>query len=327
VPDAVTDRPAVVVVLTSPRTPPGLLSWPAWEALRSAPVQAGSAASPQLPFLRAAGVDVRVRDRAEGDEAALAADLHDRAAAGEPVVWLADSAGDAGLLRALGERTAADRRVGLELVHGAYDLPGAHLLDLVALMDRLRSPGGCPWDAAQTHDSLKKHLLEEAYEAYEAIEDGDLDGLRGELGDVLLQVVFHARLAQEAERPWSVDDVADAIVDKLVRRHPHVFAGASADDLEGSWARLKAAEGRTSPVDGVPLGQPALALAAALQRRAGRAGHDLDVADDGLGAELWELVRRCVEAGTDPEEQLRAVARTFRDRVAAGTVTTGGSTP
>jgi XTP/dITP diphosphohydrolase len=247
----------------------------------------------------------------------VAADLHRRAVAGERVVWLADPARDAGLVRALGELAAADRRGVLELVHGSYDLPGAHLLDLVALMDRLRSPGGCPWDAEQTHDSLKKHLIEEAYEAYEAIEEGDLDGLRGELGDVLLQVVFHARLAQESARPWSVDDVADAIVDKLVRRHPHVFAGAPADDLEGSWARLKAAEGRTSPVDGVPLGQPALALAAALQRRAGRAGHELAVPSDGLGVELWDLVRRCVEAGVDPEEQLRRVARTFRDAVAA----------
>lgn len=322
-----TDRAAVVVVVTSPRTPAGLLSWPAWEALRAGPVEVGSAAHAQLPFLRDAGVDVRLRERAArdpaddpalaADDAALAAELHGRAVAGERVVWLADPSRDGGLVRALGERAAADRRAALELVHGSYDLPGAHLLDLVALMDRLRSPGGCPWDAAQTHASLKKHLLEEAYEAYEAIEEGDLDGLRGELGDVLLQVVFHARLAQEAARPWSVDDVADAIVDKLVRRHPHVFAGAPADDLEGSWARLKAAEGRTSAVDGVPLGQPALALAAALQRRAERAGHDLAVPAGGLGAELWDLVRRCQEAGADPEEELRAVARRFRDLVAA----------
>ena len=111
-----------------------------------------------------------------------------------------------------------------EVVDGAADPPGARLLDVVAVMDRLRSPGGCPWDAEQTHASLRPYLLEEAYEAYAAIEDGDADGLREELGDVLLQVVFHARLAEEADPPWSVDDVAAGLVAKLVRRHPHVFA-------------------------------------------------------------------------------------------------------
>ena len=276
----------VVLVVTSPRTPPGLLSWPAWQALRAAPVGVGDEAHPQVPFLRDAGVEVVPTPRPEapaglrtgygGDAApgdvALAQALHARAVAGEQVVWLADGEADAGLVRALGDLAARERRVALEVVYGSYDLPGSHLLDVVAVMDRLRSPGGCPWDAEQTHASLKKHLLEEAYEAYEALEQDDLDGLREELGDVLLQVVFHARLAQEAERPWSVDDVADGLVAKLVRRHPHVFAGAPADDLEGSWERVKAAEGRTSPWRGVPLGQPALALAAALQRRAARAG-------------------------------------------------------
>ena len=297
-----TSATALVVVVTSPRTAPGLLSWPAWEALRSAPVGVASADHPQVPFLRDAGVEVRPQARPDapadlatgyGGEAtpgdvALARLLHDRAVAGEQVVWLADAGADAGLVRALGDLAARERRVPLEVVYGSYDLPGSHLLDVVGLMDRLRSPGGCPWDAEQTHASLRKHLLEEAYEAYEALEDGDTDALREELGDVLLQVVFHARIAQETS--WTVDDVADGLVDKLVRRHPHVFAGASADDLEGSWDRLKAAEGRTS-VSGVPLGQPALALAAALQKRATRAGQELPPVGDGLGAELWELVR------------------------------------
>ena len=202
--------------------------------------------------------------------------------------------------------------------------PGERLLDVVAVMDRLRSPGGCPWDAQQTHESLMPYLLEESYEAYAALEDGDPVALREELGDVLLQVVFHARLAQErdaAHGGWSIDDVAGDLVDKLVRRHPHVFEGASADhdpaDLEGTWDRLKAQEkGRSSVTEGVPLSQPALSLAAKLQKRARKLGAPVP-AYDGLGGELWDLVRRCAEAGVDPEVELRAVARRYRDDLAA----------
>jgi XTP/dITP diphosphohydrolase len=196
--------------------------------------------------------------------------------------------------------------------------PGARLLDVVEVMDRLRSPGGCPWDAAQTHESLMPYLLEEAYEAYAAIEDGDRKGLREELGDVLLQVAFHARLAEEhAEDPWSIDDVAGDLVDKLVRRHPHVFAGAPADDLDATWEAMKRAEkGRASVTDGVPLGQPALTLAAKLQKRGARLGVPVP-SYDGLGGELWQLVVRCREEGLDPEQELRDVARAYRDRLAA----------
>jgi XTP/dITP diphosphohydrolase len=199
------------------------------------------------------------------------------------------------------------------------DRPGARLLDVVAVMDRLRSPGGCPWDAGQTHASLMPYLLEEAYEAYQALEDGDTAALREELGDVLLQVAFHARLAQELpeDERWNIDDVAGDLVDKLVRRHPHVFEGASADDLEGSWEALKAAEkGRTSVTEGVPLAQPALSLAAKLQKRGAVLGVPVPTYD-GLGGELWELVARCREAGVDPEQALRSVARHYRDTVAA----------
>ena len=193
--------------------------------------------------------------------------------------------------------------------------PGERLLDAVEVMDRLRSPGGCPWDAQQTHTSLMPYLLEEAYETYEALETGDDAHLREELGDLLLQVLFHARIASETS--WGIDEVAGDLVDKLVRRHPHVFAGASAEDLEGSWERLKAAEkGRTSVTEGIPMGQPALTLAAKLQRRGRKAGvPPLPV--DGLGGELWDLVGRCVEAGVDPEAELRAVARAYRDHVQA----------
>ena len=127
-------------------------------------------------------------------------------------------------------------------------------------------------------------------------------------------MLFHARIA--AGR-WGVDEVAGDLVDKLVRRHPHVFAGASADDLEGSWEALKQAEkGRASVTDGVPLSQPALSLAAKLQKRGSRLGAPVPPAD-GLGGELWELVRRCREAGVDPEVELRDAARAYRDALAA----------
>lgn len=203
--------------------------------------------------------------------------------------------------------------------------PGERLLEVVAVMDRLRSPGGCPWDAEQTHASLMPYLLEEAYETYDALERADVEHLREELGDLLLQIVFHARISSESG--WGIDDVAGDLVDKLVRRHPHVFAGAPADDLEGSWEALKAAEkGRVSVTEGVPFGQPALALAAKLQRRATRIGAPVPpgTAISGgtepaavLGAELWDLVARCTAEGVDPEVALRGVAREFRDRLAA----------
>ena len=187
------------------------------------------------------------------------------------------------------------------------------LLDAVAVMDRLRSPGGCPWDAEQTHRTLMPFLLEEAYETYEALEGDDPDAIREELGDLLLQILFHARIAEG----WTVDDVARGLVDKLVRRHPHVFTGASAGDLQGSWDAIKAAEkGRTSVTEGVPLGQPALMLAAKLQRRATRLGAPVPTYA-GLGGELWMLVQRCGQDGVDPEQALRDVARAFRDTLAA----------
>jgi XTP/dITP diphosphohydrolase len=200
---------------------------------------------------------------------------------------------------------------------------GARLLDLVAVQDRLRSPGGCPWDAEQTHESLVPYLLEEAYEAVEAIETGDRAHLREELGDLLLQIVFHARVAEEhPTESWSIDDVADGITEKLVRRHPHVFADATADtaaEVEANWEQLKAAEkGRTSAMDGVPLTQPALALADALWRRAARAGVPDELQPDGedIGARLFRLAAEARAGGIDPEAALRATSREFRNRVA-----------
>jgi XTP/dITP diphosphohydrolase len=198
----------------------------------------------------------------------------------------------------------------------------------VQVMDRLRSPGGCPWDAAQTHESLTRYLLEETYEVIEAIETGDLQLLREELGDLLLQVLFHARLAEELaeDERFGIEDVAGALADKLVSRHPHVFGDVQVSSVEEQtelWEELKVAEkGRTSAVDGVPLAQPALALAAKLISRASRAGlGDVGgasgVDETEIGARLFAVVRDAVAAGVDPEAALRRTARAYRAAIIA----------
>jgi XTP/dITP diphosphohydrolase len=196
-------------------------------------------------------------------------------------------------------------------------------------MDRLRSPGGCPWDAEQTHTSLLQYLVEECYELYQAIEDSDGVAVREELGDVLLQVLFHARVAAEAPAElggvrFDVDDVAADLVAKLVGRHPHVFAGTeridTAERQEHRWDELKRAEKqRESSVDGVPLAQPAVALAAKLTSRTARAGlpPDLLPAGEGVGERLFTAAARAKLAGTDPEAALRSAARRFADDVRA----------
>jgi XTP/dITP diphosphohydrolase len=222
-----------------------------------------------------------------------------------------------------------------QVLNGSHDLPGAHLLDLVAIMDKLRVC--CPWDREQTHASLLRYLLEEAYEAAEAIENSDPSALREEIGDVMFQAFFHARIA--AERPvadggFTIDDVADTLAAKLIRRHPHVFGTArvsSAADVNANWDEIKKAERAAkaalsggspegvrapSALDGVPFGQPALSLAAQLQRRAQRAG--ITVHGDGadsIGGALMDLVARAREAGLDPEVELRAAARRFAESV------------
>jgi XTP/dITP diphosphohydrolase len=255
------------------------------------------------------------------------------------VVWLAeDEEFDEELAVALGNRLvnlAASALPDLEVLPGSYDLPGAHLLDLVDVMNRLRSPGGCPWDAEQTHASLVKYLLEEAYEAVETIEDGDpltpgpgRDALREELGDVLLQVMFHSRIAEEHETdPFSVDDVADGIVAKLIRRHPHVFGDVEAPTAEhvaANWEQIKAQEKRRASVtEGVPMTQPALALVAKLAGRVRKAGlavpsgpaPELPQTPAELGEALLATAVAAAAAGWDPEEALRTAARRYRDRI------------
>jgi len=201
--------------------------------------------------------------------------------------------------------------------------------ELVALMHRLRSPGGCAWDGAQTHESLAPFALEEAFEVVEAIETGDRAGLREELGDLLLQVVFHARLGEEdTDRPWSVDDVAAGIVTKLVNRHPHVFGDAGVtgpENVEANWERIKAQEkGRTSVLDGVPAGLPALAWTAKVVGRADRAGIDVEVVDvdlpeattsEEVGGLLLGLAAAARRLGIDPETALREAARDLAGQV------------
>jgi XTP/dITP diphosphohydrolase len=303
----VADR--IVLLVTSPRVPAGLLTAQAWDVVRAGPVLA-AAESPQATALRSAGVEVSIVEPA-------AAAVLDRLRGHGTVVWLAGPTGDEELARELGLRIARDPAIAeLELLYGSWDPPGARLLDAVAVMDRLMAPeGGDPWKRAQTHRSLAPYLLEEAYEAYDAIEADDLVALREELGDVLLQVVLHARLAEETAG-FTVDEVAGDLVAKLIRRNPHVFAGAEVDGIEQiteNWDRIKRSEkARTSTLDGVALSQPALALAAKVLQRVARAGLDVPLpAGDDLGSRLLAAVA----ADPDAESVLRAAVLAYMERV------------
>ena len=193
--------------------------------------------------------------------------------------------------------------------------PGERLVDAVDIMDRLRTSG--PWESAQTHESLRRYLLEETYELFDAVATGNPDEIRDELGDVLLQVLFHARIAQEApDRGFTVDDVSDALVRKLVNRVPAVLAGEpiSLEDQLAQWEHRKAleraSETQRSCVDGIPTGQPALALAQKVIARA-RA--------NGLPADLVPEVLRAVtiDGDGDAENELRTAALEFMDAVRA----------
>ena len=295
----------VVRVLTvSPRLP-GLLNAAGWRALSAAPTLAAlPGAGPTAALLRAEGWDV----------AYIGVDEVARLPEGSV------------LLTTDAENAAVP---GAEVIVGAPEPAGAALLDVVTVMDRLRSPGGCPWDAEQTHSSLRGYLLEEAHEAYDAIVDEDAAAMREELGDVLLQVVFHARVAAEAEpdRRFDVDDVASDLVAKLVRRHPHVFGdavgpGGRAMDVaavEAGWEEIKQAEKqRRSPTEGVSRSQPATSWGAALVRRAARAGlgtpepAELTVTSpEELGERLLAVVTAAEKRGWDVEDALREAVRRY----------------
>jgi XTP/dITP diphosphohydrolase len=206
---------------------------------------------------------------------------------------------------------------------------GSELIRLVQVMDRLRSPGGCEWDAAQTHQSLIKYLLEESYEFIDAIESDDRVGMREELGDVLLQVYFHSRIAQEhPTEPFTIDDVAGAIADKLISRHPHVFDNlevSGTDEIIENWEAIKAREkGRTSAIDGVAMSQPALPLMAKLIYRAEKFGSDTGInpinqdeiaTEESIGKSLASVIAWAHQHGIDPELALRAEARAVIVRI------------
>jgi len=314
--DVATHR--LTILLSTPRIAPGLFTRDAWTALANAVhVFTRDEDESQLIAIQESGI--AAVHLGEQHPVALARLLIDRTVDGE-VVWIGSADGDPGLTDALAsEVTRSENAPEVEVLVASYDVPGARLLDLVAVMDRLRSPEGCPWDAEQTHESLVPYLIEEAHELVEAIESGDRTHMAEELGDVLLQVVFHARMAQEhQDSPFGIDDVASGIVDKLVRRHPHVFAevdAETADDVAANWELIKADEKphRNSPMDGIPEGLPALARADKVATRLSAAGRsDLArsaAAGDDLGSRLFALVLEARENGQDPEAALRAAVR------------------
>lgn len=216
---------------------------------------------------------------------------------------------------------------------------GDRILDLLRVMHRLRAPGGCPWDREQTHGSLGRHLLEEAHETLEAIDSGDPKRLQEELGDLLLQVVFHAEMAHE-EGTFDADDVAESILTKLIRRHPHVFGTVEVDsaaEVLVNWERIKSEEKGEHPVDEeIPASLPALARAAKVQRRAAGFGFDWrtpsgafekvreelteleeappERAEDEVGDVLFAVAVLARKLNVDPETALRKATRRFGER-------------
>jgi MazG family protein len=219
---------------------------------------------------------------------------------------------------------------------------GERLLDLIRVQALLRAPGGCPWDREQTHRSLARHLLEEAHELLAAIDAEDEDGMRDEIGDLLLQVTFHAQIAADEGR-FDIDDVAEGLVAKLVHRHPHVFGDievADADEVLRNWEKLKAEEtgGRKGVEEDIPATLPALARAAKVQRRAagwdvdgpdrleaiaalrarvedlGAANGDEAAAEPALGELLLAVVAAARALGLDAESALRRATTAFAER-------------
>lgn len=211
-------------------------------------------------------------------------------------------------------------------------MEGSQLQRLVEVMDQLRSPGGCPWDAEQTHESLLKYLLEESYEFVDAVQSGNRIDMREELGDVLLQVYFHARIAQDdLDDPFTIEDVAQSIADKLIRRHPHVFSDGAAQstaEVIHNWEAIKRLEkGRTSALDGVAMSQPALALIEKLLYRASK--FDVDVVvpevvdlekpadESAVGQALLTVIAWAHANGVDAESALRKEAMRLSQQIAA----------
>jgi XTP/dITP diphosphohydrolase len=219
------------VLVLSPRVAPGILTLAAWDALRAADRVLAATDDPHVRSIVASGIPVEIFEAAP--------------TFAPGTVWIAPT-GDAAWARTMADDLMDGQAHDVEVVFGSYDLPGSGLLDVVEVMDRLRRE--CPWTAQQTHESLAPYVLEEAQEVYETLESGDSDHLREELGDLLMQVVFHARIAAEAE-DWDVDDVAAGITAKLVRRNPHVFAPETLEhvpttsaEIDAQWQSIKQQE-------------------------------------------------------------------------------------
>jgi XTP/dITP diphosphohydrolase len=317
----------VVLVASSPRFP--LLFPPqTWRALDAArPVLLLDADHPSIPALEVGEIPWEVLPPAEdtgpaGRDLLLVGqglDVEGVAAArrqADALLALATERGEATLLlppvndgplvQLLADR-AARQHIEVEAVYPLGEPKGSALLDLVATEARLRAPGGCPWDLEQTHASLARNLTEESYEVLDAIEEGDPEHLREELGDLLLQIVFHAQIADDAGT-FDIDAVARGIVDKLVRRHPHVFGDTVAEtagDVKANWDRIKREdEGRSDRLAGIPSALPALQRAAKLQKRAGESGFAWPTTKgpiDKVNEELAELLEALAAPDPDPE--------------------------
>jgi XTP/dITP diphosphohydrolase len=211
------------VLVLSPRVPAGLMSAVAWDAVRNARKVIAAEDGPQVEAIREAGVTVEIGNATPSDDAVWIPAPGD-------VTWARGWAAD-----------LLDGAAEVEVITGSYDPAGARLLDLVEVMDRLRRE--CAWTREQTHESLARYLVEETEETLEALRSGDHDHLREELGDLLLQIVFHGAVAEG----FDVDDVAAGITEKLIRRNPHVFGDAEAatiEEIAEQWERIKAEEKR-----------------------------------------------------------------------------------
>jgi XTP/dITP diphosphohydrolase len=349
---------ARLVLIDTADALPGLLPLHAWSALMSTDlVLVGGADHPFLPAIQGADLRVEVLPTDVRSGALTRSDLLggitpvdkgqaewivDRTGVEGEVAYLFGGSDVEGFTRTLGME-AARAGIEVEVVYFGLAPPGLAVLDLVRVEARLRAPDGCPWDLEQDHASLARYAVEETYELLEAIAADDPDAIREELGDVLLQVVFHAQIAADGGT-FTIDDVARGISEKLVRRHPHVFADGTAEDaaaVEASWEQLKAQEKpeRTGIFDGVVAAQPALGYAAKLLSRASRNGEDPDRDESGdrvaealgallasddpterataLGDVLLEVVAFARLDGSDPELALRRAADRFRARVEA----------
>ncbi|TDW87431.1 XTP/dITP diphosphohydrolase [Kribbella pratensis] len=321
----------ITVLLTSPRVAPGLLTRAAWQSLTDAD-EIGAASGADGHVLRSdvqavvgSGLAVTQVEGGIGEHWTW---LSSAVEAGRDVAWLVGDDGEPGLLRVVADQVARDPRPAyeVEIQHGSYDVPGARLIDLVRVMDRIRRD--CPWTQQETHESLAKYLLEETYETLEALDTGDRSHLREELGDLLLQVALNSRIAEEdPDEGFTIDDVAGGIVEKLIRRHPHVFGTVDATDVaavEANWEAIKATEKqRSSVLEGIPLALPALALADKVLGRAGKvlpaepALPEPSSDADRIGQQLLGLVHEARALNVDAEQALRAALNQLMTEIRA----------